>query len=92
MNLSEARQGERRAFKYFAPFKTFWKRKVARKKRRTDTLLMMATVVLQTKIYEDFKVTEKAQTSTFYWLKGATSAFTSKTLLRHYAKLNRPSL
>ena len=37
---------------------------------------------------EDFTitVTEKAPTRAFSWLKAATSAFTFKTLLRHYAK------
>ena len=38
------------------------------------------------KVREDFTITEKAPTSTFSWLKAATSAFTFKTLLRHYAK------
>ena len=31
-------------------------------------------------------ITEKAPTSAFSWLKAATTAFTFKTLLRHYAK------
>ena len=31
-------------------------------------------------------ITEKAPTRTFSWLKAPTSAFTFKTLLRHYAK------
>ena len=31
-------------------------------------------------------ITEKAPTSTFSWLKAATSTFTLKNLLRHYAK------
>ena len=56
------------------------KRKVARKKRRTDTLLMVAAVVLQTKVREDFIVTEKAPTRTFSWLKAVTSAFTYDTI------------
>ena len=34
------------------------------------------------KVPEDFTITEKA----FSWLKAPTSAFTFKTLLRHYAK------
>ena len=38
------------------------------------------------KVREDFTITEKAPTRTFSWLKGPTSAFTFKTLLRHYAK------
>ena len=32
-----------------------------------------------------FTITEKAPTRAFYWLKAPTSAFTFKTLLRHYA-------
>ena len=35
---------------------------------------------------EDFTITEKAPTRAFSWLKAPTSAFTFKTLLRHYAK------
>ena len=31
-------------------------------------------------------ITEKAPTRAFSWLKAPTSAFTYKTLLRHYAK------
>ena len=33
-----------------------------------------------------FVITEKAPTRAFSWLKAATTAFTVKTLLRHYAK------
>ena len=33
-----------------------------------------------------FVITEKAPTRAFSWLKGATTAFTFKTLLRHYTK------
>ena len=33
-----------------------------------------------------FKITEKAPTRAFFWLKAPTSAFRFKTLLRHYAK------
>ena len=33
-----------------------------------------------------FVITEKAPTKAFSWLKLATTAFTFKTLLRHYAK------
>ena len=33
-----------------------------------------------------FVITEKAPTRAFSWLKVATTAFTFKTLLRHYAK------
>ena len=35
---------------------------------------------------DDFTITEKAPTRAFSWLKAPTSAFTFKTLLRHYAK------
>ena len=41
---------------------------------------------LRAKVREDFTITEKACTRTFSWLKVPTSAFTFKTLLRHYAK------
>ena len=33
-----------------------------------------------------FVITENAPTRAFSWLKAATTAFTFKTLLRHYAK------
>ena len=33
-----------------------------------------------------FAITEKATTRAFSWLKAATTAFTFKTLLRHYVK------
>ena len=33
-----------------------------------------------------FVISEKAPTTPFSWLKAATTAFTFKTLLRHYAK------
>ena len=33
-----------------------------------------------------FVIKEKAPTRAFSWLKAATTAFTFKTLLRHYAK------
>ena len=46
----------------------------------------MCAVELQTKVREDFTITEKAPTRAFSWLKAPTSAFTFKTLLRHYAK------
>ena len=35
---------------------------------------------------QSFVITEKAPTRAFSWLKAATTAFTFKTLLRHYAK------
>ena len=38
------------------------------------------------KVREDFTNTEKAPTRASSWLKAATTAFTFKTLLRHYAK------
>ena len=42
-------------------------------------------LVLQTKAIRRFVITEKAPTRAFSWLKAATTAFTFKTLLRHYA-------
>ena len=42
--------------------------------------------LIQHQVREDFTITEKAPTRAFSWLKGPTSAFTLKTLLRHYAK------
>ena len=44
------------------------------------------TLVLQTKAIQRFVITEKAPTRACSWLKAATTAFTFKTLLRHYAK------
>ena len=37
-------------------------------------------------VREDFTIMEKAPTRAFSWLGAPTSAFTLKTLLRHYAK------
>ena len=46
-----------------------------------------ATLELETNLREDFTSTaEKALTRAFSSLKAHTSAFTFKTLLRHYAK------
>ena len=45
-------------------------------------------VELQT-IHRFSTIIEKASTRAFTWLKEPTSAFTFKTLLRHYAKQNR---
>ena len=39
---------------------------------------------LQTEVREDFTITEMAPARAFSWLKPPTSAFTYKTLLRHY--------
>ena len=41
---------------------------------------------IKTKVPKDFTITEKVPTRVFSWLKAHTSAFTSKILLRHYAK------
>ena len=50
-------------------------------------------IVLQTTYRQQsvFTITEEAPTMAFSWLKVPTSAFTFKTLLRHYAEqtLNR---
>ena len=43
-------------------------------------------LMLQTKAIRRFVITEKAPTRAFSWLKAAATAFTFKTLLRHYAK------
>ena len=40
-------------------------------------------IVLQKRFIRRFVITEKARA--FSWLKAATTAFTFKTLLRHYA-------
>ena len=42
---------------------------------------------LQTKVCEDFTITEKAPARTVCRFKAPTSAFTFKNLSRHYAKL-----
>ena len=42
-------------------------------------------LVLQTKAIRRFANMEKAPTRAFSWLKAATTAFTFKILLRHYA-------
>ena len=44
------------------------------------------SVEIQTKAIRRFVITEKAPTRAFSWLKAATTAFTFKTLLRHYAE------
>ena len=44
------------------------------------------TPELQTKLREDFTITEMAPTRALSWLKVPTRAFTFKTLLGHYAK------
>ena len=50
------------------------------------TWSMDCEVVLQTNAIRRFVITEKAPSRAFSWLKAATTAFTFKTLLRHYAK------
>ena len=40
----------------------------------------------RTNLHKVFTITEKAPTRAFSWLKASTTAFTFKTLLRHYAK------
>ena len=49
-------------------------------------LQIQSRVVLQMKAIRSFVITEKAPTRAFSWLKAATTAFTFKTLLKHYAK------
>ena len=50
-----------------------------------DTDISILTSASKSSIRK-FVVTEKATTRAFSWLKAATTAFTFKTLLRHYAK------
>ena len=50
--------------------------------RGTALVLCSASSVSQSV----FTITEKTPTRAFSWLKAPTSAFTFKTLLRHYAK------
>ena len=45
-----------------------------------------SSLEIQTKAIRRFVITEKAPTRAFSCLKVATTAFTFKTLLRHYAK------
>ena len=56
----------------------------------TDWQAVVWSLEIQTKAIRRFVITEKAPTRAFSWLKAATTAFTFKTILRHYAKaLNR---
>ena len=48
--------------------------------------VVLCSLVLQTKAIRRFVITENAPTRAFSWLKAATTAFTFKTQLRHYAK------
>ena len=52
---------------------------LGRKLRTTQVVLLLINQRCCT-------ITEKAPTRAFTWLKAATTAFTFKTLLRHYAK------
>ena len=53
----------------------------------TAQLPTCSPLELQTKVREDFTITEKASTRAYSWLKAplSTSALSFKTLLRHYA-------
>ena len=56
---------------------------------RVETLatrIKYSTVKRSTGSTTGCTITEKAPTRAFSWLKAPTSAFTFKTLLRHYAK------
>ena len=48
--------------------------------------MSLSLLVLLTINWRICTITEKAPTRAFSWLKAPTSAFTFKTLLRHYAK------
>ena len=49
-------------------------------------MIFRTKLVLQTINWRSFTITETAATRAVSWLKTPTSAFTFKTLLRHYAK------
>ena len=51
----------------------------------TDSCLYVDTSASKSSIRR-FVITEKAPTRAFSWLKAATTAFTFKTLLRHYSR------
>ena len=51
-----------------------------------DSSLVSVVTSASKKSIRRFVITEKAPTRAFSWLKAATTAFTFKTLLRHYAK------
>ena len=48
----------------------------------SNIILELQTIVRQQSV---FTITVKASTMAFFWLTAPTSAFTFKTLLRHYA-------
>ena len=48
--------------------------------------MMACTLELQKKVREDFTIMKKTRTLAYSWLKAPSSAFTFRTLLRHYAK------
>ena len=50
-------------------------------------LVEAGKVELQTKVLEDFTLTENAPNRASSWLKAPCSAFKFNTLLRHYAML-----
>ena len=52
----------------------------------TPRLSHVPLLEIQTKAIRKLLITEKAPSRAFSWLKAATTAFTFKTLLRHYAK------
>ena len=45
-----------------------------------------STLELQTKVRRDFIITKMAPTRAISWVNVSTSAFTFKTVLKHYAK------
>ena len=49
-------------------------------------LRLVSSLELETRYIRRSVIMEKALTRAFSWLKAATTAFTFKTLLRHYAK------
>ena len=61
------------------------KKAVAAGRRRDGWRYVVTTSASKSSIWR-FVITEKAPTRAFSWLNAATTAFTFKTLLRHYAK------
>ena len=68
---------------YAAVNYTYWGARA--KKKKKEKKLRVINSASRSSIRR-FVITEKAPTRAFSWLKAATTAFTFKTLLRHYAK------
>ena len=63
------------------------RRKVMRGKPRHGAVRYSGySLEMETKVREDFTITEKAPTEAFFWLKVPTVTFSFKNILRQYAK------